>query len=132
MQRTAPHQMNIRFNGTDLWINSVEALSSVLDGYSSEPQFELWISMPDEGPTLSMLRNGDHAWLMYLSFHGDSGVVTKGDESKQGSCTYTLSNSQIDEYPLSWCIDLKQCYKAFEYFFVNGGARDDRIGWQVA
>jgi hypothetical protein len=124
--------MNIRFNGTDLWISSVEALSGILDGYIHEPQFELWISMPDEGAALSMLRNGDQAWLMYLSFHGDRGVVTKGDQSKQGTYTYTLSNGQIDEYPLSWCIDLKQCYEAFAYFFVNDGARYDGVEWQIA
>lgn len=123
--------MNIRFNGAELWVRSVEALNSLLDGYNEVPQFELWIAVPD-GPTLSMLRNGEHAWLMYLSFNEDAGVVSKGDQSKQGTCDYTLSNGQVDEYPLSWCIDLKECYRAFEYFFANDGARYDHIEWQVA
>jgi hypothetical protein len=77
-----------------------------------------------------MLRNGANAWLMYLRFNGDSGFVSKGDATKTGDESYTLSNGQVDKYPLSWCIDLEQCYKAIAYFFVNEGAQPVFIAWQ--
>jgi hypothetical protein len=123
--------MKIAFNGSDLSLASIEEFGRALDRFDLEPQFELWISR-DDGPSLAMLRNGNHAWLMYLRFCGDSGVVSRGDEQKQGTCSYALSNGQIDEYPLSWCVDLQECYKAIAYFFVNDGARYGFVTWQEA
>jgi len=38
-----------------------------------------------------------------------------------------MSNGQVDVYPLSWCIDVKQCYKAVAYFCVNEGAKPDGV-----
>jgi hypothetical protein len=123
--------MEITFNGTTLSVTSIEELSSALDRFDLEQQFELWITVQN-GPSLAMLRNLDHALLMYLRFNGDSGVVTKGNQDKQGTCAYTLTNGEVNELPLSWCIDLQQCYKAIAYFVVNSGARYDFITWQVA
>ena len=123
--------MEITFNRTTLSVTSIEELSSALDRFDLEQQFELWISVQN-GPTLAMLRNLDHASLMYLRFNGDSSVVTKGNRDKQGACAYTLANGEVSELPVSWCIDLEQCYKAITYFFVNNGARYDFITWQVA
>lgn len=77
-----------------------------------------------------MLRNGDHAWLMYLHFNGDGGVVSNGDQREQGNCIYTLSNGQTDEYPLSWCVNLAECYRALAHFFANEGERYKFITWQ--
>src|SRR5262249_52772419 len=107
-----------------------ELLCGALDRFDLESSFELWVATED-GPSIVMLRNQDNAWLMYLRFTGDSGFVTKGDQNRQGVSTYKLSNGQIDEYPLSWCIDLEQCYKAIAYFIVNDGARYDFVDWQV-
>jgi len=123
--------MKVTFNGTELSIASVEHLSLALDRFDEEPQVEIWISAPN-GQSLAMLRNGSHAWLMYLRFNGDSGVVTKGSQDDQGTCAYTLSNGEVSEHPLSWCIDLDECYKAIAYFFVNDGARYDHVAWQTA
>jgi hypothetical protein len=123
--------MEITFNGTTLSVTSIEELSSALDRFDLEQQFELWITVQN-GPSLAMLRNLDHALLMYLRFNDDSGVVTKGNQDKQGTCAYTLTNGEVNELLLSWCIDLEQCYKAIAYFVVNSGARYDFITWQVA
>jgi hypothetical protein len=122
--------MNISFNGADLSIGSVEELGSFLDWLDRIAQFEFWIRA-DHGPSMCMLRNGEDGWLMYLQFHGDGSFVTQGDRRRKGTCTYELANGQIDEYPLSWCIDLKQCYEAIAYFFANNGARWDVVAWQV-
>jgi hypothetical protein len=123
--------MNVTFNGTDYSYASMEELGIALDRFDSEPQFELWVST-QSGRSIAMLRNGDHAWLMYLRFQGDSGAVTSGEQSKLGSCEYRLSNGDVNEIPLSWCIELEQCYRAIAYFFVNDGARYDYVTWQEA
>jgi hypothetical protein len=120
--------MKVTFNGADETVCSIGELA--LDRFNSATQFKLWISVQN-GSSICMLRDADHAWLMYLSFSGDSGFVTRGDQNKRGNCNYQLANGQVDEYPLSWCIDLERCYKAIAYFFVNDGARYDFIEWQA-
>jgi hypothetical protein len=77
-----------------------------------------------------MLRNQGSAWLMYLRRKGDSGFNSVGNKEQAGSEKYLLSNGQTDEYPLAWCIDIEQCYKALAYFFVNDGARPDWVVWE--
>jgi hypothetical protein len=93
--------MKIVFNETAQSLGSIEELGLALDRFDLEPQFDLCISAQD-GPSMAMLRNGGHAWLMYLRFNGDSGFVSRGDQHNQGTCSYTLGNGQVDEYPLSW------------------------------
>ena len=121
--------VQLTFNDLPQAVASVEALGLALDRFDAAPRFELWISVPS-GPSMCMLRNGDRAWLMYLRENGDSGFVSLGDPKRNGVEHYTLSNGQVDEYPLAWCIDLEQCYKAIAYFFVNEGARPDWLTWK--
>lgn len=123
--------MELSFNGATVPINSIEDLSRILDRFEREPQFELWISTAD-GPVMGMLRNGDHAWPMHMARNGDSGVVTRGNRQTQGTCAYTLANGQIDEYPLSRCVGIEECFKAIFYFYANDGARYDFVSWQEA
>jgi hypothetical protein len=123
--------MNVTFNGTDVSCASIEELGTALDRFDSALQFELWVST-ENGRSIAMFRNGDHAWLMYLRFHGDSGAVTEGNQGTGGSFTYRLANGEVNEIPLSRCVDLEQCYKAIAYFFVNDGARYDFVDWQEA
>lgn len=78
---------------------------------------------------MCMLRNGGHAFLMYLRFPGDSGFVSVGDANDETLVRYTLSNGQIDEYPQSWCVPVEQCFKALAAFFVNDGQRPEWIAW---
>ena len=123
--------VDVIFNGTVQSYNTFEEFVPALDRFDSEPQFELCISA-QSGQSLSMLRNNDHAWLMYVRFNGDSGLVTRGDKRSDGVCRYKLANGQVDEYPLSWCIDLEQCFKALAYFVVNDGAQYSFVEWQEA
>jgi len=53
----------------------------------------------------------------------------RANPNATGSASYVLSNDQVDEYPLSWCIDIEQCYKAMAYFFVNNGAMPSWVSW---
>jgi hypothetical protein len=67
---------------------------------------------------------------MYLRHNdGDSGFTSQGEADRAGMVSYKLGSGQVDEYPLSWCIDLEQCYKALVYFFVNEGSSPERISW---
>jgi hypothetical protein len=118
----------ISFNGADEDICSIEALGAALDRFDMQEKFELWVS-ENEGPSLCMLRNGEHAFLMYLRFSGDSGFVSIGEAAADSTVEYPLSNGQRDEYPASWCIPVEQCYKAVAYFFVNEGKRPEWLAW---
>jgi len=120
--------VDITLNGEPQRSGSIEELDAVLVRSEQEPQFELWASVPS-GPSMALLRNGIHAWLMYLRFNGDAGFVSQGDLTKVGATSYTLANGQVDEYPLSWCIDLERCYQALMCFFVNNGAKPEWITW---
>ena len=120
--------VSIAFNGAQEDIRTVESLGLALDRFDGQQKFELWAS-ESEGPSLCMLRNGEHAFLMYLRFHGDPGFVSSGEGTAQGVVEYRLSNGQVDEYPASWCVPKEKCYKAVAYFFVNEGQRPEGLAW---
>ena len=118
----------LRLNNRELDVTTVEQLGAALDVADGEEAFELVASVP-EGPAMTMLRSGFDAWLMYLREPCDSGFRTSGDDTRQGNASYRLSNGQLDEYPLAWCIDVEQCYKAIAYFCVNEGAKPKWVAW---
>jgi len=118
----------ISFNGCDEDIGSIKAFGLALDRYDGHAQFELWLSLA-HGPSMCMLRSGEHALLMYLRFPGDPGFVSSGAANAEAPVRYTLSNGQVDEYPESWCVPVEQCFKALAYFFANGGKRPEWIAW---
>jgi hypothetical protein len=116
------------FNGEKLQPTSTEEMGCLLDRVDKSPMFELWAAV-SKGPSLCMLRTGGDAWLMYLRQEGDSGFSSRSPVERLGTAEFRLSNGQRDEYPLSWCIDVEQCYKAMAYFFENAGAKPDWITW---
>jgi hypothetical protein len=116
------------FNGSEEDISSIEGLGLALDRYDGHAEFELWLSVV-EGPSMCMLRNGQHAFLMYLRFPGDSGLVSGDGANAETQVQYKLSNGQIDEYPQSWCVPVELCFKALAYFFVNDGQRPEWVTW---
>lgn len=120
--------IELLLDGRALEAATIEQLGQQLDVIDAHARFELWISVPF-GPALCMLRNGEHAWLMYLRENGDHGFRSSGDPDRAGHADYRLSNGQVDEYPLSYCIDVEDCYKAVGYFHVNDGARAPWIRW---
>ncbi len=120
--------MEVTLNGRALEVDSIERLGVALDDIDAVQEFELWISIPS-GPSLCMLRNGEDAWLMYLREPGDSGCRSCGDPSRSGLRAFKLTNGQDDEFPLAWCIDVEQCYKAVAFFHVNDGEKPRWIEW---
>lgn len=101
---------SLSLNDQSIQIDSIESLGASLDEIEEIKVFELWASFAG-GASLCMLRNEENSWLMYLHHEGDSGFTSMGDSLRQGSSSYTLSNGQVDEYPLSWCIEREQCLK---------------------
>ena len=109
-------------------VETAEQLGQALDAADAEPLFDLQVTVPG-GPMIAMLRNGHDAWLMYLREAGDRGFRSQSEASREGIANYTLSNGQVDEYPLSWCLDVEQCYKAIASFCVNDGAQPKAVNW---
>lgn len=97
--------VTLTLNGHDERLGSIEEFGAGLDRFDAHPTFELWLNA-ENGVAMSMLRNGEHAFLMYLRFDGDSGFVSRGSETGD-HVRYTLSNGQVGEYPRSWCIPLE-------------------------
>ena len=121
--------ISVTFNGEQQDVSSIEQFGVALDRFDGTSEFELWLSS-SEGQSICMLRNGPRAWLMYLrDGDGDRGFTSQGDADCIGVTSYKLSNGQVDEYPLSWCIDIEECYKALAYFFVNEGDRPIWLSW---
>lgn len=121
--------VSIILNNQPIQATSIEELGLALNSIDRTQVFELWVSI-ENGPSLCMLRNCENAWLMYLRFRGDSGFTSIGNPSEEGTAHYTLSNGQVDEYPLAWCIDVEQCYKTVAYFYVNNGGKPGWVQWQ--
>lgn len=120
--------VRVMFNGQSEDITSVEEFGSALDRFGQSNRFELWLSA-DDGGSMAMLRSERNAWLMYLRHDGDAGFHSMGQPSRSGTATYILSNGQVDDYPLAWCLDVDLCFKALAYFFVNEGSRPEWVTW---
>ena len=119
--------MELQFNGTAVLVTSLEQLGAVLNECDLEPEFELWISV-GSFPSMCMLRKGEYAWLMHMK-SGDDSVHSIGKYDGDDLCHFRLANGQLDEYPLSWCVDIEQCYKAIAYFYINQGTAPAWIKW---
>jgi hypothetical protein len=118
------------FNKRRRRCNSVWAFEQLLKRFNEEATFELWLKT-DHGPMISMLRNEANGFLMYLRADGDAGFTSRSVQDRSGTATFRLSNGQEDEYPLSRCVDISECYKALAAFFSRNGDRPDSILWHA-
>ncbi|NVD97686.1 hypothetical protein [Massilia sp. BJB1822] len=120
--------IEIQFNDRFIPLPSPAHLEAALDEFDVVPEFELWIVL-ESGPALCMQRNRQHAWLMYLQ-DDDCFAHSTGQYGGDEVCAYRLADGQVDAYPLSWCIDVQQCYKTIRYFYVNQGGIPAWIDWR--
>ena len=99
-----------------------------------EQQFsEVWLNFGEEGPSMMMLVNGVHAWLMYLQDHDDPGFHSLNPSYHgpvEQMMKFELSNGQMDEYPVAWTLTLEEAFRACEYFVITQGGRSPAITWQ--
>jgi hypothetical protein len=121
--------VSVLFNDLKQGIETLDDFGEALDRFDERAMFELWLCVED-GPRMCMLRNGEHAFLMYLRQSEDEGFISSGTALCSDTVEYQLGNGQIDEHPVSWRIDLEQCYKALAYFFVNEELRPEWISWR--
>lgn len=79
---------------------------------------------------MCLLANASDCWLMYLREAGDAGLSSRGDPTRPGNVEFQLTNGQVDQYPLAWCLPRTRCYAAVLRFFLEGGCRlPDGIAW---
>jgi hypothetical protein len=105
-----------------------------------QPEFlELWLARDDDDNdqgamsndqgAMSLLANGDHAWLMHLRHHdGDAGFSSRNptyDGPPDATASFRLSNGQLDTYPLAWTVSRERALQAIEHFLVTG----ERVPW---
>ncbi len=120
--------VRLQLDGLALDVATTERLGQALDEAAARTIFEL-VACVDEGPAIFMLRNGPHAWLMYLREPGHTGFHSCGNPDREGVAAFTRSNGQVDEHPLAWCIDVEQCLQAIAYFCVNDGTQPPWLAW---
>ena len=126
--------MALNLHGEARAVDSIVALEQMLQEARTLAQCELWLTRAtdaEQGPALCMLRNGGNAWLMYLSGQDDLSLHSLGDEEAEGTCSYLLSNGQVDEYPEAWCVEVEQCQRALLAYFRTGGARPAGVAWEA-
>jgi Immunity protein Imm1 len=125
--------MKFLFNGRTILITTMEDLRQQLRRIREQQFSEVWLDFGDEGPTLTMLVNGAHAWLMYLrDQNGASGFSSRNPYNTNSTETmmqFRLSNGQMDEYPVEWTISLEDAFVACEYFLLRQGERSPDIVW---
>ena len=73
----------------------------------------------EDGQYMYALINCNYGWLMYLSEEGDSGLSSRNPDyngSDNETMKFTISNGQVDNYPLSWVLPVNIVNKALLYF----------------
>lgn len=73
----------------------------------------------EDGQYMYALINDGYGWLMYLREESDSGLSSRNpdyDGSDDETMEFTLSNGQVDCYPMSWVIPADTVQKALRYF----------------
>ncbi len=122
-------RISVTFNNTDYSIGSLEQLSIALARFNQHPDFELWLNKR-EGPALGMLRNREHAFLLYVPELGHHGYLSCGAASSETYIVFTFADGYVGPFSIKRCIPIEQCYEAVKYFFGNDGARPDGVSWE--
>ena len=91
------------------------------------PEGLVWAWNETYLPILLARVAGDKVAVRQLAMK-DAGLRSVGTE-RNGAASYALSNGQVDEYPLSWCVDLQSCFDAFRSFHRHHGVRPECITW---
>ena len=111
-------------------ITSENELSQFLDEINLIKEVDSWL-FNDSQESLCLMKSKEHIFLMYLRYPEDAGFVSMNSEKSTKVVEFCLSNGQVDEYPLSWCISSESAYKALAYFYVNSGEKSPHITWQI-
>ena len=96
--------MEISLNDDSAKCGSTAELADKLDEIRGSDQAEVWLSAA-RGSSICLLKSEENIFLIYLREAGDSGFHSLGAKARAGSFSVRLANGQIDEYPLSWCVE---------------------------
>ena len=105
--------MILTINNTSYSINKSSDIITVFDNI--EEKCDILLFSNEESPSLTVLKNGDRAFLMYLKFSGDIGFTSRSNYD-QSPINFTLSNGQVDHYPGNWTIPFSQAKDAIMHF----------------
>lgn len=125
--------MQLHLNNQEVSITTVSDLHQYLEQVRQQQFSEIWLITDDDGPSLTILVNGIHAWLMYLYNQEDaSGSISRNPHysgSTEVTMQFFLNNGQKEEYPIAWTLPLEDAFKACEYFLLNQGGQSSTIIW---
>jgi hypothetical protein len=102
-------------------IPTEEALLTSLEALTQNPYNEIWLT--GHGTTsLTILTNGQSAFLMFLRHEGDSGFSSRNPTSPSSDTTisFKLANGQVDQYPADWVVPLTSAWQAAIDYFKTG------------
>ena len=123
--------MIVTINGERTTSPHVQAVATLWEHIARLEDAEVWFSVKD-GPALCLLKGGRYMFLAYLPSAGAPGYRTVGNADRSGSFRVPLSNGQVDEYALAWCVEAAAAYEAVLYFLLNEGKRTPDVEWQDA
>jgi hypothetical protein len=127
--------MQCALNGQEIPLTTARDLRQCFEQVCQRQFSELWLSIGDDGPSLTMLVNGTSAWLMYLQDQDDDGVHSQNPSyhGPAGLCLkFQLSNGQMDAYPVAWALALEEAFDACEYFVTTQGERSPTLTWEAS
>lgn len=123
--------LRLSINGRERLVVTSEEVAQLLHARSHEQFIEVWLTGDPSEPSLSLLANGDHAWLMYLRESGDSGYSSRNPDysgREEATIDYLFSNGQRDRYPASWAIPRSRAIEAAVFFAADKG-RPPWVEW---
>jgi hypothetical protein len=126
-------RLTITISGQKAPVSTAADLRPYWQTVRARPFSAVWLDAGEHGPSLALLVNGKHAWLMYLRDHeGDPGLSSRNPDyagPPNALMEFVIDNGQRDEYPIAWTLPLEQTLAACEYFVVTQGGRSPNIVW---
>ena len=71
---------------------------------------------------LIVLTSGDRSFLVYFRYSGDAGFSSRHPSytgPPAATLDFTISNGQVDQYPLAWTAPTANALRAIEYAFLH-------------
>jgi len=121
--------MKASINDNEYVLDTEEKLGVYLDTIDSTDYVEAWM-LHEAGESICLLKANKFMFLIYLRYPEDIGFVSKGAVQGNNTIKFKLSNGQVDEHPVRWCIESEQAYKVLAFFYENNGKQSPYIEWQ--
>ena len=118
-------------NGDEYAIDRIEELRAQLERARGMEHCDIWIER-EEGSLLTLVANGDNAWLMFLRHRDDDAGLNSRNLGFTGPidarAEFVLDTGERKSCPLTWVIPAGAAFAAVEYFHEHG-APSPEIAW---